>query len=118
MAKDKSELTRVYSFRTTEEGGAAWDKKIARSGFSKSEFFRKAVQANQTEVIARPAATRDAKRAVFLLAKASNNINQLAHRANSERRAGKVSETTFAAIFDQLQRLSQFMLDQAADAKK
>lgn len=118
MAKEKSELTRVYSFRTTEEGGAAWDKKIARSGYTKSEFFRKAVQDNQTEIIEKPAATRDAKRAVFLLAKASNNINQIAHRANAEHRAGRISEATFSAILDQLQRLNQFMLDQAGEANK
>lgn len=118
MAKEKSELTRVYSFRTTEEGGAAWDKKIARSGYTKSEFFRKAVQDNKTEIIEKPVATRDAKRAVFLLAKASNNINQIAHRANAEQRAGKISEATFAAILNQLQQLNQFMIDQVGESIK
>lgn len=118
MAKDKSELTRVYSFRTTEEGGAAWDKKIARSGYTKSEFFRKAVQDNQTEIVEKPVATRDAKRAVFLLAKASNNLNQIAHRINAEHRAGKLSESTFARILDRLDQLNQLLLSQAKEATK
>lgn len=115
----KKEETRVFSFRLPVSDADWWDAKIARSGFdNKSAFFRQAVQENKTEVIARPVATRDAKRAVFLLAKASNNINQLAHRANTEHRAGKVPESTFAAILDQLQQLNQFMLDQASEAIK
>ncbi|MHB1490815.1 MAG: plasmid mobilization relaxosome protein MobC [Cellulomonas sp.] len=117
--KTKKEETRVFAFRLPLSVADWWDAKIARSGFdNKSEFFRHAVQENQTEVIARPVATRDAKRAVFLMAKASNNINQLAHRANAEHRAGKVSETTFAAILDQLQQLNQFMFDQVAESRK
>lgn len=115
----EKEETRVFSFRLPVTHADLWDEKIARSGFgNKSEFFRHAVQENKTEVIARPVVTRDAKRAVFLLAKASNNLNQLAHRANADHLAGKVSEGTYNSIRDQLQSLNQFLLDQVGEAIK
>lgn len=113
------EETRVFSFRLPLADADWWEAKIARSGFdNKSEFFRHAVQENQTEVIARPVVTRDAKLAVFLLAKASNNLNQLAHRANTDHRDNKLSEETFSTILDQLQQLNKFMRDQAAEVRK
>lgn len=116
---ESKEETLVFSFRLPKSVAEWWEEKIARSGFAnKSEFFRQAVQENKTEVIARPVATRDVKRAVFLLAKASNNLNQLAHRANSDHIAGKLSEGTFTSILNQLQQLNLFLLDQVGEAKK
>lgn len=85
--KDESEKLKTVAFRITE--GDFWrTKKFGASGLSQSEFFREYVLTNTTQVISRPVASKDSKRAVFLLHKASNNINQLAHRANSENRAG------------------------------
>jgi hypothetical protein len=63
-------------------------------------------------------ASSDAKRAVFLLQKASNNINQLAHRANAEHRSSKLSEDTFSAIIEQLRQFNQFMLEETDKAIK
>jgi len=115
---DAEKLQKSVAFRLTEGDFEAYKKKFLASGLTQSEFFRRHVLANTTEVIAKQAATSDDKRSVFLLAKASNNLNQLAHRANTDHLAGKVSETTFAAILDQLQQLNQFMLDQAAESRK
>lgn len=114
-----NEETRVFSFRLPKSVADWWEEKIARSGFAnKSEFFRQAVQENKTEVIAKPVATRNAKRAVFLLAKASNNLNQLAYRANSDHLAGKLTKDTYTSILDQLHRLNLFLLDQMDQTKK
>ena len=117
MAKPKKadkEETVTFSFRLPISVANWWNEKIAKSGLgNKSAFFRDAVQQNKTEVIAKPAATADQKRAVFLLQKASNNLNQLAHLANSQRLAGKLNEATFSLICSQLQQLNQFMLTQA-----
>lgn len=113
--KEKSELTVVFSFRTSLSVAAKWNKKILRAGCNRSEFFRMAVEQNQTQVIA---ASPHPARAVFLLSKTSNNINQLAHRANSAYRAGKLTEATFSVLVDQLQQLNQFMINQAKEATK
>ena len=95
-----------------------YKRKFSASGLNQSEFFREHILNNTTQVIARPAASADAKRAVFLLQKASNNLNQLAHRANAEHLGGVLSESTFAAILGQLQQLNRFMLEQTTEAKE
>ena len=111
--KDK-EQTVTFDFRLPSSVANWWNKKIEKSGLgNKSAFFRAAVQDNKTEVIAKPAASAGQKRAIFLLQKASNNLNQLAHLANSQRLSGKLNEATFSLICSQLQQLNQFMDEQA-----
>lgn len=117
--KDESEkLTKTVAFRLTEADFYAYKKKFKAYHGAQSEFFREYVLTNTTQVIARPVASKDSKRAVFLLHKASNNINQLAHRANSENRAGFLSEGTFKSILEQLEQLNEFMLKQTEESRK
>lgn len=116
--EDSEKLSKTVAFRLTEDDFAAYKKKFGASGMTQSEFFREHVLTNTTQVIARPVASTDAKRAVFLLHKASNNINQLAHRANSENLAGVLSQETFNSILHQLERLNNFLIAQAEGARK
>ena len=111
--KDK-EQTVTFAFRLPISVANWWNQKIEKSGLgNKSAFFRAAVQENKTEVIAKSVTSADQKRAIFLLQKASNNLNQLAHLANSQRLAGKLNEASFSLFNSQLQQLNQFMLEQA-----
>lgn len=117
----KSEIEKLnstISFRTTDAEYLEFKRQCDAAGFTQSELFRDYTAKNKLQVIARQKATPDAKRAVFLLQKASNNINQLAHLANAEHRANKLSEDTFAAIIGQLQQLNQFMLEQTSEVTK
>jgi len=107
-------LAKPVAFRLTEDDYVAYRKKFQAAHMSQSEFFREYVLNNTTQVTARPVASADSRRAVFLLQKASNNINQLAHRANSENVAGKLSERTFTDVLAQLERLNDFLIEQAA----
>ncbi|AXW60976.1 plasmid mobilization relaxosome protein MobC [Ralstonia pseudosolanacearum] len=117
--KDESDkLTKTVAFRLTEGDYTTYRAKFGVSGMSQSEFFREHVLANTTQVIARPVASADTKRAVFLLQKASNNINQLAHRANSENLAGVLSEQTYSQILTQLERLNDFLVSQADGTRR
>lgn len=112
--KDDSEkLTKTVAFRLTDGDYVAYKRKFGASGMTQSEFFREHVLTNTTQVIAKSVASTDSKRAVFLLHKASNNINQLAHLANSENVAGFLSEGTFKNIISQLERLNDLLIDQA-----
>jgi hypothetical protein len=113
---DEEKLAKVLAFRLTEDDYMAYRNKFRASNMTQSEFFREHVLNNTTQVVARPAASADARRAVFLLQKASNNINQLAHRANSENLAGKLSEPTFMQLLAQLERLNDFLIGQAEGA--
>lgn len=113
---EDEKLAKVVAFRLTEDDYLEYRSKFRASNMSQSEFFREHVLTNTTQVLARPTATADSRRAVFLLQKASNNINQLAHRANSENLAGKLSEGTFAQVLAQLERLNDFLVGQTAGA--
>lgn len=81
----------------------AYIAKAEAAGLSQSEFFRQCVMGNRTQVIARIPASHDRKRALYLINKASNNLNQLAHAVNSERVIGRASEATFLSVLDSLQ---------------
>jgi hypothetical protein len=111
-------LSKTVAFRLTEGDFDGYQRKFSASGLSQSEFFREHVLTNSTRVLARPTSSAETKRAVFLLQKASNNINQLAHRANSEHVAGVLSEGTFMGIVCQLELLNEFMLEQTRETKK
>lgn len=109
-AKDDAEkLTKTVAFRLTEADHSTYIKKQDASGLSKSEFFREYILTNKTEVIARPKASKEKKRLLFLVNKASNNLNQLAHRANAEHIAGTIDQQTYSDILFQLQDLSLLM---------
>lgn len=95
--KEKTPLTRLFGFKTTEEAGKVWDAKIAASKLSASEFIRRAVEKNATVI--KPADQRIS----FLLAQQSNNINQIAHHLNSAKRAGTVSNHLYMGILEQLE---------------
>lgn len=117
VKSDEEKLNHTVAFRLTERDFFAYQRKFSASGFNQSEFFREHVLSNTTQVLARPVVSVDTKRAVFLLQKASNNVNQLAHRANSEYLTGLVSESTYVAILDQLEQLNSFMLEQTKQVK-
>lgn len=115
---DDEKLKHTVAFRLTDGDFEGYERKFSAAGLSQSEFFREHVLKNTTQVVARPRISADSKRAVFLLQKASNNVNQLAHRANAEHLAGVLSEATFVALIDQLELLNQHMLEQTREAKK
>lgn len=113
--KDESEkLKKTLAFRITEGDFLAYKKKFDASGLTQSEFFREYVLTNATQVVV----NNDHKRAVFLVSKASNNLNQLAHRMNSEFKSGFLSEDTFKSLLDQLVQLNDFLYSQVEETRK
>lgn len=118
VKSDDEKLSHTVAFRLTDGDFLAYKRKFSASGLTQSEFFRAHVLTNTTQVVAKPRASADTKRAVFLLQKASNNINQLAHRANADHLAGILSESSFLAILSQLDQLNSFMLEQTSETQK
>ena len=112
MARPKKHadgLSRPVSFRLSAPDFLAYQGKVQASGLSASDFFRECVLTNKTQVLSRPKASPDRKRLLYLVNKTSNNINQLAHRANSEHLAGKLSEKSFEAILDNLELIARYL---------
>ena len=107
----KDKLTRLVSFRLTDADHQAYLEKVEASGLKPSTFFRDCVLTNRTQIIARPKSSLEKSRLLYLFNKASNNINQLAHRANSEHKGGSLSDGTYREILDALDDLSRDMKD-------
>lgn len=107
--RDAEKLTRPVSFRLTAADHAAYLAKVEASGLKPSAFFRECVLRNRTEIVARPKASEDHSRLVYLFNKASNNINQLARRANADHLAGVISEATYTDILAELHTLADHM---------
>lgn len=114
---DSEKLGLTISFRVTADVYADFQNQCSAANMSKSELFRDYIAQNKVQVIARPTPSRDAKRAVLLLQKASNNINQLAHRANSDHLAGLLSGAHYQEFTKQLAQLNRFMLSQTTEVK-
>jgi hypothetical protein len=110
-------LSRAVSFRLTERDYKAYKTKFSAAGVKQSQFFRDNVLSNRTHVVAK-SPSPNAERAVFILSKASNNINQLAHRANLAHLDGTLTAAVVDALIGQLQSLNSFMLDQVKEASK
>lgn len=109
MPKHKGGLSAPISFRLLPEVREQWLEKVEASGMTQSEFFREAVIGNKTTVIARKKASVDKMRLLQVYAKTSNNMNQIAHRANSEHVQGKLSESTYEQILYQLETIATYL---------
>lgn len=107
--KPAARLNKVASFRLSEADYAAYREKFDASGLDQSKFFRDCVLTNRTQVVSLPRTSLDKQRLLYLFSKTSNNINQLAYRANADHLEGKASEATYQAILDQLSAIADYM---------
>ncbi|MCP1121301.1 plasmid mobilization protein [Robbsia andropogonis] len=102
-------LGKPISTRLNHEQWRTFSEKVKHSGMSSSEFLRDCILTNRTEVVARPPVTAERRRIMYVINKTGNNLNQLAHVANTARLSGKLSETTFAAVADELEMITQLL---------
>ncbi|MDO8972198.1 MAG: hypothetical protein Q7U74_16000 [Saprospiraceae bacterium] len=123
--KEKSNLTEVFAFRTTTELAAVWREKINKSELDNaSEFFRRAVENNETTVIAdtscqlKKRATRikhtmppDIRRLLFLAAAISRNVNQIAHVLNGAALKDRINPALVEAILTELIAINKLAKD-------
>lgn len=80
-------------------------RKVAASGMTKSEFLRECVLTNRTQIVARAPASPDRKRALFVLNKAGNNLNQIAHVLNAARLDRSANGQTYESALDALEQI-------------
>ena len=102
----KAEPSKVYSFRVPTSVAKMWDAKIRESGMDRSKFFRKAVEENKTVVKAAPPLHPYVRQILHLLEKQGNNVNQLAHRANTSQLAGTLDNNLYRAILIELKEIN------------
>ncbi|KWN79235.1 mobilization protein [Burkholderia ubonensis] len=109
---DSARLVRRAAFRLSESDWKSYCERVCVSGLTPSEFFRQCVLTNRTQIIARARASGDRKQLLYAVNKIGNNLNQLAHGANTAHLAGRVSEVTYLSVLDHLQWIRQFLKGQ------
>jgi hypothetical protein len=80
-----------------------------QSTVSLEKIERAAAAAAQIKKAKKIRSSADKQRLIYLFNKTSNNVNQLAHRANSDYKAGIISEATYSNILDQLELMARYI---------
>lgn len=105
MAK-KPLKDRVISIRVTAEEHASLEAQRARTNLKPSQFGREMLL-NKTPVFNE--ASVHGERIVFLVNKASNNLNQLAHQVNQASRRGITSERVYLLYLNKLASIEHLL---------
>ena len=83
-------------FRVTEAEKNTFLSKVSKSQMTASDLLRERVLKNEYFIVARePKASLDKEKLIHLYNKTSNNMNQLAHQANSHNKKGTLSDIQF-----------------------
>lgn len=97
-----------FPIRLADEERAEFERKATEAGSpSLAAYLRECILRSQ--VVARPKPSADRKRMLFLMNKASNNINQLAHQVNAAHRSGVISEGTYLRVLFNLDALTAYI---------
>jgi hypothetical protein len=120
VGKSKSEgkrLGKIISVRVSDEVYFDFETQCKAANMSKTEIFRDHIFKNKVQVNARSAPSREARLAILLLQKISNNINDLLFLTNKERMAGSLSDHYYSELIKQLAQLNKFTLSQTSEVK-
>lgn len=94
----------VISIRLSEDEYQKYQPIIEKTGESKSSFFRKLIINNEQPIQLKEKKNnnKDYKRILFVLNKASNNLNQLAKILNTNAKLGNLDNKKIPLIFNLL----------------
>jgi MobC-like protein len=103
--RKRDKFDKPISVRLTSADRTAFIEKVRQSGMSQADFFRECVLTNRTTIVARAPASADRKRALFVLNKAGNNLNQIAHVLNAARLDKSATGQTYESALDALEQI-------------
>lgn len=109
--KGKEPLGKPIAIRLSASDRAVYDAKVAASGMNQAEFFRDVVLKNKTRITALPVMDNDKRKLLRYFQSTSNNMNQLAKRANLENKKGSLSDETYVEVLKSLRQI-ELMLKQ------
>lgn len=108
--------TKYVGFRIPIETHEEFRGKAEEAHITLTDFFKEAIIENKTVVVAKPPKTMNEKRLMYLVSKASNNLNQIAYRANRDHRAGILSEQTYRYLLSELKATNIMLKQEILDA--
>lgn len=94
----------VISMRLTAQEYQPFAEMIEQAGTGKSHFFRTLLLSKATRITVAPKmeTPRDYKTCLFYMNKASNNINQIARRLNTDYKSGILNEKVYNLCLNNL----------------
>lgn len=111
----KKTKDRVLTCRVSHEDFEKLEQMIADAGMSKSEYFRDVVINKKAEI---NIVVKDMQSLIFYYNKASNNLNQIAHKANSAYLENRISESLYGRLLNVLMDIRTLLLRGVEDADK
>lgn len=97
--------TRV-AFRLTSRDYETYKAKVKASGLTASDFFRKAVLENRTEIVVLSPEVRELG---YHFNKIGNNLNQLTKRINEDHLAGNLDHARYEGLLVHLVAIADYL---------
>lgn len=108
--KEAEKLSAQVTFRVQGKDAEEFLDKVKKSGLSRSEYGRRAVIRHETEIIAvEPKLSEPQRELLFVVKKASNNINQLAHKVNAAHLENRVDDKLYADTLSSLDMILRYL---------
>ncbi len=114
---ESKKLGRTISFRVQDDVFKIFEAQCVSSNMTKSELFREYIVKNKIYVNAKPAVSRESRRAVELLQRASDVIEELLRRSKNDGATGLLTDAYYIEFIKQLTQLNKFMLKQATGVR-
>ncbi|MGO3848716.1 MAG: hypothetical protein ACTJIB_10595 [Pseudoalteromonas prydzensis] len=99
------------TFRISQADFAPYEKLISESNLKTSEVMREVFLAKSDKAVLPKKQSVDSKRLVFLANKASNNLNQIAHKFNLAHNKGKVTERTYTSLLNSIINIENVFIE-------
>ena len=101
--------TPVY-FRIPDDAHKALSKKAKQANMTLASYFRAAIVGDNSVVMANPPKqTLDKKKLIMLFSKASNNLNQLAHKAHRDELRGVISAKNYQLLLAEVSTIRSLL---------
>lgn len=111
IVSDKKRLNKVVAIRLNSEEYDSIKDKFQKTNLKDSALFRELLLSKSNQIELKKEDNKDYSRAVFLINKTSNNINQLAKAINTAYRSETVSEGLFLSYLKELQAIQNNLLN-------
>lgn len=123
--KAVKEPTVIIQTRLKPKDYEIFADKVKNAKISTSAFLRECVLTNKTEFIVMKDVMDNQRKLLYLVNKLSNNMNQIAHRINSDHQKGRLRSEQYEIMLYELIKISQwsnatigYMKDYVADKVK
>lgn len=115
MNTHKKIKTEVVAFRLSPDEFLPFAEKLKISGMSRSSFFRQIFIDSNVSFTVNAIPDTNYRKLLFYYNKSSNNLNQIAHIANSANLNGQVSEVTMKKVLIELITIRNILLSGVSD---